>query len=294
MTGQSDRNHNDNSVKISFGRYFVGVFDVLGQSDKLSQWKEVPERNSTSFSDEFLHAIHDTWYTVDKIRTRFKRFCKRIEIPSAPQHLSKEEQAQYCQQTEFEIRTSHFSDTIVVYAANENSSGFLTNAGILGLLAASGNILFTGFLQKIVMRGGITFDISGDFGDGDFYGPALARAHYLEKKIADYPRIVVDDVAVNYLKNNRKNENESLANRGIAEECLKLIGTDSDGLHIVDYLNAEFSRTMSEWHEMRTDAFEFVESELSRFRSASQVPEKEKLVQRYERLREYSLSRSNP
>jgi hypothetical protein len=85
-----------------------------------------------------------------------------------------------------EIRFSSFSDNVVMSLP-------LSQMNLFNLLGGLGCMVLEAATQGFLMRGGITIgDIVHD--DESVFGPGLNRAYELEKDMADYPRIVIDEV----------------------------------------------------------------------------------------------------
>lgn len=88
--------------------------------------------------------------------------------------------------------------------------------------------------RGVLVRGALTLGFI-TFRDGLIFGPALARAYDIESRIAKYPRLVVDEVVVEGLK-----QIPALRAHSFKEEMEYLKGTlrrDSDGALFLDYLN---------------------------------------------------------
>lgn len=124
---------------------------------------------------------------------------------------------------------SQFSDSIVVsYALTEISGVFwLLNSMALAIV----DLASRGYL----VRGGVTV--------GHLYhtpqhvvGPALIRAHYLESKVADVPRVVIDpkliEVARRYRGPHHSADEEE-------EYARAFVQPDSDGQFYFDYVSWE-------------------------------------------------------
>lgn len=86
-------------------------------------------------------------------------------------------------------------------------------------------------LEGFFVRGGVSV---GDFyiNEDIVFGPALLDAHYIESNLACYPRIVLDDKAVNKLR-------KYISNYDIAPQQNKIL-IDSDGQWFLNYLNTIF------------------------------------------------------
>ena len=86
-----------------------------------------------------------------------------------------------------------FSDSIVI---SKNANSNISNSEFLfGIVWHCYNIYNNNFL----VRGGISYGKLVHEGNKCF-GPAMNRAYKLESETAIYPRIVIDDVALEYLK----------------------------------------------------------------------------------------------
>jgi hypothetical protein len=73
----------------------------------------------------------------------------------------------------------------------------------------------------------------------------------------------------------------------MAESCIGLIGTDDDGVKILDYLGGEARKIFPFAQTLIGGAIDFASRELTRFKQEGDA----KLVSRYERLLAYLISR---
>jgi hypothetical protein len=275
------------------GWHVVALIDFLGQSSHLAKWDFVPQ--SASQQTEWLNAVRASMVRVQSWRKEFeKQFSDTEEIlmghkgaryRSAPP----EEQRQFDELRQHSLHHGYFSDTIVFYSPLLNEHGYLQVSNIAAFLGTCGPLLLQGLATKTVFRGAIEVGVLSRFPTGDPYGPALATAHYLESKIAQYPRIVVGSTLMSYLDAIEKSADEEASarvNKGVAALCRKLITRDDDGHFIVDYLNDTFARAGDDpagWRHVQDTAFAVATSELERFRKEGD----QKLVGRYERLVAY-------
>jgi hypothetical protein len=121
------------------------------------------------------------------------------------------------------------------------------------------------------LRGGLEIAWATELHPGELYGAAVARAYELESEVAGYPRIVVGPIAYAYLKNHARSVSQdvfSRNDRSLAELCLSMIGIDSDGMAVVNYLGPEYQSAIGEaWgDEMYKRAREFIGVQLNEHR----------------------------
>lgn len=147
--------------------------------------------------------------------------------------------------------------------------------------------------RKTVLRGAIEMGMAAELEEADIYGPVLADVHRLESRDAGYPRILVGPRLQAYLHglaSNTERTGPARINRGAANGCMKLLGVDTDGKCIVDYLNDWFSgypRKSDLWEKYRVEAYHFVLREMSRFEQEGNT----KLTKRYREMAAYYESR---
>ena len=193
------------------------------------------------------------------------------------------------------LHAAHFSDTLIFCSPLANEHGYLQVATISTMIATCGILMVEALARKTVFRGAIEVGMLSRLPTGNPYGPALAKAHCLEAKIADYPRIVVGPGVLSYLNatlENPKTDRAAMASRRVAAICRKFITQDTDGCWIVDYLGEELNGPTAHpalRKEVLGAVHAFVQAEHGRFVKAKD----EKLVKRYERLMAYFRSRRN-
>ena len=123
------------------------------------------------------------------------------------------------------VEVTTFSDSAVIsYPAKEDS--------LLMIIIAIIHLQLDLAIKNVLIRGGITI---GDlYHDGSIvYGPALNKAHLLESKVAIYPRIIVDDAAIQQYYQYANGDRYDIA------DLQSVIRKDSDGLYFVDMLKQD-------------------------------------------------------
>ncbi len=278
-----------------FKSYVVALVDFLGQQKELAKWELLPINESEKSA--FIVGIQQSFGRVmawrERLAERFNQWTEGMSdlddwVKETPDKGKSLREFQSC-----EIHFMRFSDTIVIYSPLENQHGKYNVVGVMGTIVALGNVLLEAFNNGDVFRAGIEIGVGGCFGQGDFYGPALAKVHYLESRKALYPRIVVGNVLPGYLQAlsvKPGNSPEEKANRGTAQWCMSLLKPDLDGHLIVDYLSEEFVNLSSSPENsavLRTGAFKFASQQLDHFKKLN----RERLIPKYESLVAYFKSR---
>lgn len=273
-----------------FGWHVVALIDILGQSSQLAKWDFVPD--SLSPQSEWLEAVRASLGRVLSWREEFEKQFAEYEDPLMGHKGARYTSAPAAEQRQFDefrqhsLNHAHFSDTLIFYSPLMNKHGYLQVGNVAGFLITCGALLLAGLAGKTVFRGAIDVGMLSRFPAGDPYGPALAKAHHLESKVAKYPRIVVGSGLFSYLDAIEKKSGTDAPTRAIqagAAWCRSLIGKDDDSQPIVDYLNENFAGLADDsegWRHVQGTAFDFARGELQRFRKEGN----QKLAERYERL----------
>ena len=98
--------------------------------------------------------------------------------------------------SESSIRISHFSDSIVFSIGLENDMNAMSLIEYLGRITYR---LWKDF--RILIRGGVSIDKLIHTENGVLFGPAMVKAYDYETNLADFPRIVFDDLSYNVFRN---------------------------------------------------------------------------------------------
>jgi hypothetical protein len=298
---------------VTFGHHVVALIDFLGQGNELANWDFYPA--SKEESKHFMSAVVRNWEHLSLWRETFKHCflwaaMECHKLPLLLELLPSAAQTELRQARKFSYRIMHFSDTIIFYAPLQNEHGYWQTDIIWGLLFVCGSSLLEALSRRTVFRGAIEVGMAAQFEGSDFYGPALAKAHYLESKVAEYPRILVGPTLLDYLHIKRYPQNDegdaisddylsisARMNRFIAERCMGILFEDADGQWIVDYLGDTFMSVLGDaapQRELQQLALAFVTSQVDRFRrKEGELGTEEKLADRYERLRAYFCSRGS-
>lgn len=110
----------------------------------------------------------------------------------------------------------------------------------------------------ILVRGGITIgDVATS--EGRAFGPAFVRAYDLESSLASSPRIIVDPIVIEHIREHVGNASEKTKKRDIIADLKQHIRLGGDGLWFVDYLSS-VSITMGDPPEVESTMLRFKET----------------------------------
>ena len=287
---------NDDGM-TEFGPHVVTLIYFLGQASELAKWNFTPLNPAQM--KEWLPAVRSTMGRVIRWRGEFEKAFSQskansdrfVEQSSADQPA--ERRRQLAEYRETSLNTAHFSDTLIFHSPLQNEHGYWQVANVAAMISTCGVLMLTALASKTVFRGAIEVGMLSRFPTGDPYGPALAKAHFLEANVAKYPRIIIGPGLISYLHAMLINPDtgwSAQANRAIADLCQKWLVKDADDWLIVDYLSVEFAPDAATGmlaRNVQRQALAFVQSEHDRFVKEGN----DKLVERYERLLAYFRSR---
>jgi|GEM_PF-6187434 len=212
-----DNLNTSKTVSIQF--YVVSYIDILGQTSELSKWDMVP--NEAKKSPEFEPEV---FQCLSRIRDLNKYYTHLLKSNDPVTKFD------YSPQEGGIFKLRHISDAVIAYSPITINDGETTTMPAFRLLLSSAFLMLDYLAQGIPIRGGISIGFGTDSDDfGGFYGPALARAYYLESKKSRYPRILVCDRFMSFLnskvfcRDNKKN----IVYQKIAAECINLIKTNN-------------------------------------------------------------------
>ncbi len=232
---------------VHCGWYVTLLVDVLGQGEAISRLASLPQTEEQK--DNYLRAVKDSAGKVDEVRQLISEFFRSYlnttsSIPLS--QLTNEQRVQYDILNDYRIGTQMFSDTVIAYSPLSTSSGRVSTKGVYTMVLAAASTLIHSLSDEVALRGGIDVGVAMELHDNDLYGPALMTVDYLEKKVAQWPRIVVSKGLIQFLHQMMRTPCADLVdqmNYKLAETCLSIIAPDVDGVAIIDYLGDAFRRT---------------------------------------------------
>lgn len=226
------------------GWHIVAVFDLLGQKEALRKLTVLPTPDNLTELDEFKRKVADFYVPLYAIRTFFTSSIKKFQEGSTDINqlaLDKQDMLKEFRSTPIFVR--HFSDSIIVHVPLKEDLGKFPCVAIYGVLAAAALTMVSCLANKIVFRGGIELGLAMILDKNEIYGPALARAHTLEDKVAQYPRIVIGEEIIRYLRDVVEQplvSDEERVHAMLAARSAELLEIDDDGQVFLDYLGEHF------------------------------------------------------
>ena len=165
------------------------------------------------------------------------------------------------------LKHQRFSDGLMFYLSLADFRERSPVAGIYYLIVACANVLFSSLGAKTPIRGGIDVGTGMEINPNELYGPVMTKTYELESKIAQYPRVVVGDELINYLRSLERSEEKGEKpefERVMARVCLNLIMTDTDGFWAIDFLGDAVHQLLAHgnYQQLFSMAYQFVVEQL--------------------------------
>lgn len=278
--------------KYDFRHYVVAFLDILGQRDLLRKLKSLPDQGDQEEFDTFISIIKQTLGATKTFRSLFFNFFNSFKKERPiPNGLSPEQIVTYKKLKEIgetlvpKLQT--FSDTIILYVPLSDDDGNVYADGIFTTLISIAGSFIGMMAANYIFRGGIDIGIAVEINEQEVYGPAVLKAYDLESKIAKYPRIVMGDELINFLRNSTQlpeSSVNSMHNRVMSLKCFELLFEDGDGRFALDCLGEGVQKIAGEdFAPLVPKAVNFLQ------RQTEMVKQKKNpdLILRYESLSNY-------
>lgn len=275
---------------ILIGDHYVGFLDFLGQRSRLG-WDFHPTTQPEE--ERFLTSVKGSFGIIFDWRERIRNWFSAWDVVGKlPPELAKNPPPGYKafeKSQQFKLGFMQFSDTLISFLPVVNDSGNKPLGGVCSMIYTYAMAMLFGLAAGTPLRGALHIGMVGVFLEGDIYGPALAKAYDIEHTVADYPRVVISNELIEYLKAKRADSEDSLLSRvgcRAAELCLSMVAKDSDGEWIVHYLSETAMLGVGASRDapiLRVRARAFAHTEYARFRKCGE----RKLAAKYARLLAY-------
>lgn len=268
---------------LSLCDYAVAFIDLLGQKASM------PDRHLPTDKDEAIAVVKKSVGRIVSTQKLFEQFYSSYsssptlysKLPSAVQNAIPD-------MAPGQLKWQYFSDGLVVYVPL--GSGLVASPvnSIFGLLLASGMLCLVGLAAGSPVRAGIDVAWAVEYRPNELYGSAIAHAYKLESEVAQWPRVVVGEGLVDYLRHYvtaGDNDISSQFRRNMGNICLELLASDVDGNQIIDYLGHRYRKITEKNFDVAVieKAKKYVEDQLIHW---SQVGD-EKLLDRYKNVNSY-------
>jgi hypothetical protein len=301
MVNQARAESDLDNEEICLTDYVVLFADVLGQKEAILRLETLP--TSAAQSAEYMKSLKASAGTVLGVRKYVENFINGFENAPPVGDISKlppEAGQAYAECRKSELRQQRFCDTVILYdrLRRREDKGQLHVMPIFAMVAGAAVCQLTCLAGKTPVRCGIAVGIALELSGNDIYGPAAIRAHELEAKEADWPRIVVNQRLVKCLQEVRDHPETSFsrnAERVIAVRTLDLLEPDKekDDIWSVDFLGRAMrdlpgAAIAQKSRDAAIAGFDFVKKEHAKFaRLADKSEGNARLASKYTALREY-------
>ncbi len=243
--------------------YCMAFIDLLGQRDAMRGEGLLPLFQSEGDEGKFRERIKESIGQVVRLQENVAGFLRDRPELSIRDQLGEEERRVYDESKRLTMKQQRWSDGLVLYTSMQ---GRVPMNAIFDIFCTAGGLCLIGLGQKDPIRGGIDISWGAELHEGEIYGAVVANSYELET-IAQYPRVVVGDRVVQYLNvaidQCDENDKAQLMNKALAELCLNMVVTDTDGYFIVNYLGEAFTEacTKDNSSEMFKEAYDFAKEQ---------------------------------
>lgn len=280
-----------------FQYYLVAFIDVLGQKAAFKEIQGLPR--TPEDKSRLAKALNKTIKFLEFYRGGIKKFFDNFAQPTEiAKEIPVDKKYLFDEIRKSEIKFNGFSDFIQLFVSLRTETHFCNAMnGVFAAMSAAGVMSLIALAAKHAVRGGIDVGTGIEWTDGEIYGPALNSAYLLESRKAQYPRILVGEGLLNFLKFQNEQPESIYSNycKSIARLCEGMIFKDTDGLLALDYLGQGFRRAFADvptddtpkseevLDDLIKKAQKFIREELERW----QQKENKKLANRYRLLQDY-------
>jgi len=276
---------------VKVGYYVVAFMDVLGQQELLRSFETFDELTES----EIIDTLKKTYGVITGVRKLIYSFFeayssrRRNDLP-----VPHEKKALVKTLKSHPIRINQFSDFVLAFfSLRDTHDCQLPVAGIHAIFGAAASASIAGLATKNPIRGGIDIGWGVEVKHNEVYGGGLAKAYALESKLADYPRVIVGNDLVSYLKGLSERSPSTkiqLINTEIAKTCLGMLVKEEGDYYQIDFLG-EYSKQLGidNMQDDVREAFCYVSDQVEKHRSNQNT----ELTKRYERLLAYFQSNAS-
>lgn len=274
-----------NPPSLSICDYAVAFVDLLGQK------AEMPGRYLPEDREEAIKLVKQSVGKIVRTQKLFQNFYEgfaRSSEQSIYLKFSEDSKSQLPDMAPGSLKWQNFSDGFVIYIPLGNGLVSSPCNSIFAMLLAAGALCCAGLAAKAPVRAGIDVGWAVEYRPNELYGAALAYSYHLESQVAQWPRVVVGEGLIEYLRHYAASTGEDPNTRFrklMAETCISLLGNDTDGRVIVDYLGEGFANAVRQRLDEKVigDAQLFVDAQFDHWKLVGDP----KLARRYAELKRY-------
>lgn len=281
-------------AEFEYSYYIVAIIDLLGVSESLEKIGGFPTNDSEKST--FISTLRPSFGRVNNFREHIIRikdsFTGRPLGGRRPRPLSPEEEKIYLKYSNPKVETEFFSDTAILKINLKENDNYSPITSAWNLFIQLELLMISCLSGNWPIRGAVEVGICAELDPHGLFGQAIARAHYLESRIAEYPRIVIGGHFLEFLNSH----NHIMEATGIPEAEKRLMLSfskliqeflieDDDGQIILDYLVAtRYGKTANPTFEEIAKKISInIQKEIECFRKQGNT----KLFNRYRKLKNF-------
>jgi len=281
----------DHQIKgdLIFSNYCACFIDLLGQKNSLAGQNLLPTDEDPKTQQDFSKVARESIGAISRLQGFAETFRQKPKVSTIDfSKLDQEQLELYKKMSSAEPKQQRWSDGLVYYHSLQGEQDDCPISAVYDIFALAGALCLFSLSTGYPIRGAIEISWGVELHDNELYGAIVANSYILESEVAKYPRIVIGEYTVRYLKGHLAvppDNKIDIYNRNMARLCLNLIANDQDGRYILNYLGKDFRRqiTQDEAPDMFKEAFSYATSQLTLHKENNN----EKLIQRYEWLLKY-------
>jgi hypothetical protein len=227
---------------ISCDNYVVLWLDILGVGREYA--RNLPEPGEKISQEHINHSKSVTQRIIELRKVLREIMDGPIPYFTYPHDAQHKVSQQYFNNmvNSRKIRIQELSDTIVIYSPLSWTGRLPNTYAVAWLAAVASRIMVVSLLANLPLRGCMTISTGCEVNDTpELFGHVMVRAHHVESKVANWPRIVID-YRYKKLLDDAEHDRAMSADEytqtvtRVALQASKLICMDTDKTHIIDWL----------------------------------------------------------
>jgi hypothetical protein len=266
--------------------YCVSFIDLLGQRNALAGQGVLPEKDSDEYQKllgRILKKSIGATLRLQEDAEEMLRATMRSSESPLREKLPEEMRPTWDKMHETEVTIQRWSDGIVSFAGLGNPRVTCHMNDVFRIFISAAAMCYMGLARQSPVRGAIEIAWGMELRRGELYG-----AYELESEIAQYPRIVVGPLTLEYLThkvNMHATTQPEILDRELAKLCLSMLLEDADGYYFLHFLGESFQSivTKSNHTVLHEPAHKFVREQFDEH----QKKKNSKLAFRYLQLLRY-------
>lgn len=280
-----------NNKELRISNYCACFIDLLGQRIALKDQNLIPQFKDIASKNLFMNEVSKSIGAIARLQENAEFFRAETNSPTdLRDHLSEDDKDLYDEMKTPKAKQQRWSDGLVFYHPLDTELTKCPMNAVYDIFVLSGILCLLGLADKEPIRGAIETSWGVELHDNELYGAVVANSYILESTVAQYPRIVIGQYTVEYLKQQLKSSADGLDkfqlyNHNLAVKCINMMTTDKDGHYIIDYLGQEFKD--SALHDAGAHFYEKAFEYICEQYELHKTNKNSKLALRYSWLKDY-------